>query len=221
MSALARLPPAGASASCPGGTRGRGLTSVNPITHDVSFEEATFCTLATTVLNGVRMGEPALGEAAVVIGQGLLGQLAAQYLRLAGCHRVIALDVVPRRLDIAQRAGGGTHVVNPAHEDADRAVRDLTAGRGADVVYEVTGRTETYDLAFSLARTHGRVVGPGSPRQPAGVDMSRVHIKALRWRTPYQALHHAWVAGPSPFTLDPHHRRTISRQNRTPSRRRR
>lgn len=146
----------------------------------VSYEEATFCTLATTVLNGVRMGEPSLGEDAVVIGLGLLGQLASQYLRLAGCRRVIALDVAPRRLEIAQRAGGATHFVNPAQEDAEQAVRELTAGRGADVVYEVTGRTETYDLAFALARTHGRVVGLGSPRQPAVVDMNRVHIKALR-----------------------------------------
>lgn len=146
----------------------------------VSYDEATFCTLATTVMNGVRLGEPALGEDAVVIGLGLLGQIAVQYLRLAGCRRVIGLDVAPRRLEIAGRIGGATHVVNAAEEDAEGVVRSLTGGRGADVAYEITGRTETYDLAFALARVHGRVVGLGSPRQPATVDMNRVHMKALR-----------------------------------------
>jgi len=151
-----------------------------PIPPEVSDEEATFCTLATTVLNGFRIGTPQLGEDAVVIGLGLLGQLLVQYLRLAGCRTIIAVDLAPARLAVAQRVGAATHYLNPAQEDVTAVVHRLTAGRGADVVYEATGRTETYNLAFALARFHGRVVGLGSPRQPATVDMQQMHIKALR-----------------------------------------
>jgi len=142
--------------------------------------DATFCTLATTVLNGCRIGEPQLGEDAVVVGMGLLGQILVQYLRLPGCETVVGVDVAETRLEIANRAGAATHRLNPSRDDVIAAVRDLTAGRGADVVYEVTGRTETFDLTFDLVRFHGRVVALGSPRQPAMVDMQQVHMKAIR-----------------------------------------
>jgi 2-desacetyl-2-hydroxyethyl bacteriochlorophyllide A dehydrogenase len=146
----------------------------------VSDEEATFCTLATTVLNGCRIGEPQLGEDAVVVGMGLLGQILVQYLRLAGCERVIAVDVADARLEIAGSVGAATHHLNPSRDDVVNAVQDLTGGRGADLVYEVTGRTETFDLTFDLVRFFGRVVALGSPRQPARVDMQQVHMKAIR-----------------------------------------
>ena len=146
----------------------------------VSDEAATFCTLGTTVLNGCRIGEPQLGEDAVVVGMGLLGQLLSQYLRIAGCERVIGIDLADSRLEIARRVGAVTHPLNPSREDVSAAVLELTEGRGADVVYEATGLTKTFDLAIGLARFFGRVVALGSPRWPAPVDMMQVHMKAIR-----------------------------------------
>jgi 2-desacetyl-2-hydroxyethyl bacteriochlorophyllide A dehydrogenase len=145
----------------------------------VTDEQATFGRLGSTVMNGCRWGAPALGEDVVIIGQGLLGQLLAQYVALAGARRVIAVDLAPERLALARRLGCVTHCVNPRETDPIAAVNDHTAGRGADVVFEVTGRTETFDLAFHLARRHGRVVALGSPRWAAPVDMQQLHMKAL------------------------------------------
>ena len=150
------------------------------IAEDVTDEEATFCTLGATVLNAYRRGAPQLGECAVVIGQGLLGQLAVQLLRRGGCDPVVAIDLEPARLALTQRVGDATACLNPEGDDVAAAVHDLTSGRGADIVFEATGRTETYDLAFALTRPYGRVVGLGSPRYPAPVDMQQVHIKPLQ-----------------------------------------
>ena len=158
----------------------RDLDGPVAIAEAVTDEEATFCTLGATVLNAYRRGEPQLGECAVVVGQGLLGQLAVQLLRLGGCEPVIALDLEPRRLALTRRVGAATHHLAPNADDAVAAVHDLTAGRGADVVFEATGRTETYDLAFALTRPYGRVVGLGSPRYPVPVDMQQAHIKPLQ-----------------------------------------
>lgn len=97
----------------------------------VSDEAATFCTLGTTALNGCRIGGPQLGEDAVVVGMGLLGQLLVQYLRIAGCERVIGIDLSSSRLEIASLAGAATHRLNPSNEDVVAAVMDLTSGRGA------------------------------------------------------------------------------------------
>jgi len=146
----------------------------------VDFEEAAFCTLACTVLNGVRLGRPQLGDAAVVVGLGILGQMACQFLKLFGARPIIGIDVDDFRVSLASRTGAVSHAFNPNATDLVSAVEDLTEGRGADIVYEVTGLTETYDLTFELARPKGCVVGLGSPRWPGTVDMMQVHMKALR-----------------------------------------
>lgn len=151
-----------------------------PIPNAVTDEEATFSTLAAIVLNAYRRGSPQLGECAVVVGQGLLGQLAVQFLRLGGCDPVIAVDLAPLRLETTRQIGAATHYLNPKADDVVETVCDLTAGRGGDIVFEATGLTETYDLAFALTRPYGRVVGLGSPRYPAKVDMQQVHIKPLQ-----------------------------------------
>ncbi len=145
----------------------------------VEMEDATFCVLGCTVLNGVRFGEPQLGDAAVVVGLGVLGQLACQYLKLSGARPVIGIDLDASRLELAARLGGIDEAVNPTDGDPVEAVNELTDGRGADIVYEVTGRTETYDLCFDLARRFGTVVALGSPRWPASVDMMKLHLKAI------------------------------------------
>ena len=157
----------------------RRLDGAARVANAVSDEEATFCTLGATVLNAYRRGAPQLGECAVVVGQGLLGQLAVQLLRLGGCDPVIAIDLEASRLALTQAVGAATHCIAPGREDVVAAVHDLSAGRGADIVFEATGLTQTYDLAFALTRPHGRVVGLGSPRYPAMVDMQQVHIKPL------------------------------------------
>lgn len=146
----------------------------------VSDEAATFLNLATTVLNGCRVGEPGVGEDAVVIGLGILGQLLVQYLRLSGCRSVVAVDIARERLDMCRRVGAATHFLNPTAGDAIAAVRELTDGRGADLVFQVTGRAESYELAFDVARFNARVVSLGGPRWPVPVNMYKLHSKGLR-----------------------------------------
>src|ERR1700730_9128836 len=60
---------------------------------DISDEEAPWFGLATIVQNGVRRAEHKLGDAVVVIGLGLLGQLVVQYVRLLGARQIIAVDL--------------------------------------------------------------------------------------------------------------------------------
>lgn len=147
------------------------------IPEGVSDEAATFCVLGCTVLNGLRLGHPQLGDAVAVIGLGVLGQLACRYLALTGADPIVGIDLDDFRLGLAEVAI--THALQARTCDPVAEVAALTEGRGADVVFEVTGRTETYDLAFDLARKFGTVVALGSPRWPAPVDMMKLHLKAL------------------------------------------
>lgn len=145
----------------------------------VTDEAATLCVLACTVLNGVRQGHPQLGDSVCVIGLGILGQLASQYLSLTGARQIIGVELDSTRLDIAVQTGAITHAINAKEQDPGKAVRELTDGRGADFVFEVTGLTETFDTAFDCARQFATVVALGSPRWPAEVDMMALHLKAL------------------------------------------
>jgi 2-desacetyl-2-hydroxyethyl bacteriochlorophyllide A dehydrogenase len=137
------------------------------IPEGISDEEATWFALAGIVQNAIRRAEHALGDAVVVIGTGPLGQLAAQYARVAGAREVIAIDPVAGRLELASRHGATRALRMPAAEAVD-TVKELTEGRGADVVYDVTGHSAAFSAALRLPRRFGKVVllgDTGSPSQ--------------------------------------------------------
>lgn len=128
-----------------------------PVPDDVNDEEACFGTLAAIALNGVRLLDLQLGDVAVVIGAGLVGQLAAQLLELAGC-RVVVLDYNADRLKLAAY-GGAELTVDLSDGDPAAAVMALSGGRGADgvLIAAATDSSEPFDMAAALARDRAKV----------------------------------------------------------------
>lgn len=144
---------------------------VYPVPDGLSDEEATWFGLATIVQNGVRRAEHALGQTVVVIGLGLLGQLAVQYARLQGAREVIAVDPVERRLAMA-RGGGATTTLAMGAAEAREAVLEMTVGAGADVVYDVTGAASVFPVALGLLRRFGRLVLLGDTGTPSAQHLT-------------------------------------------------
>lgn len=136
----------------------------------VSDEEAAFWTLGKIVMNAVRIAGVTLGETVVVVGAGLLGQLALSLSLLSGAYRVICIDVAPARLEHA-RARGATGIICADVTTAREEVRALLDGDLADVVFEVTGSPEAVPGALRLARRRGRVILLGSTRGPVTLDL--------------------------------------------------
>ncbi len=136
---------------------------------NVAFEAGAFGTLGAIALQGVRLTEPTLGESVVVMGLGLVGQLAVQLLAANGC-RVFGVDLDPARVELARGLGadaGGQP--DPAIKDA---ILDWTRGRGADavVITTATESNQPVELAGEISRLKGRVVVVGTtgleiPRQ--------------------------------------------------------
>ncbi len=134
----------------------------------VSFEEAAFTTVGAVALHGIRTAEVKLGDVVAVIGLGLLGQLTAQALKAAGC-RVLGMDLVPARAELASRLG-----VDAACS-AESGFRDLclqhSGGQGADAVL-ITAETPSsgpVNLAGVIARDRAIVVAVGT----VGMDIQR------------------------------------------------
>jgi predicted dehydrogenase/threonine dehydrogenase-like Zn-dependent dehydrogenase len=126
----------------------------------VDFESAAFATLGAIALQGVRLAEPTLGESAVVIGLGLIGQLAVQLLRANGC-RVFGVDLDASRVELAKSLGADDGCASG--EGVKDAVLRWSRGRGADAVL-ITAATQSdgpVELAGEISRLRGRVVAVG------------------------------------------------------------
>lgn len=136
----------------------------------VSAEKACFTTVGAIALQGLRLAKPELGETVAVIGLGLVGLLAAQLARAAGC-RVVGMDLSSERCRQAMDLGIDDAVTD-GEQLAERC-RQLTAGHGADkvIVAASTKSSQPIALAGEISRQQGIVavvgaVGMDVPRQP-------------------------------------------------------
>jgi 2-desacetyl-2-hydroxyethyl bacteriochlorophyllide A dehydrogenase len=136
------------------------------IPDSIPDEQAAWAILGVITQTGVRMAEHAMGDSAVVIGLGPLGQLVVQHLRLLGLEQVLAVDPVQSRLDLALQHGA-TGGFCGSSSDAMEFVREHTAGRLAEVVYDVTGHWAVLPTALPLARDHGKLVLLGDSPHPS------------------------------------------------------
>jgi predicted dehydrogenase/threonine dehydrogenase-like Zn-dependent dehydrogenase len=128
----------------------------------VSPEHAAFATVASIAMHGVRRAEVQLGETAVVLGLGLIGQLVIRLLVAAGVQAV-GVDPVDARCRLAEKAGAA---LAGSPSDLDTLVSGLaaiTSGRGADHVFLAAGghTNGPVEAAVKLARDRARVVDIG------------------------------------------------------------
>jgi len=154
--------------------------AIMPLPEAVTSEEGTFAQLASTVLNGVRRAKIELGECVVIVGAGLLGQMAAQFGRLSGAFPLVMVDLAERRLALAKKLG--VHeTLRLSVDEARPEILRLSQNRGieparlqrdggADCVFEVTGSAAVVAKAVGLARREGRVILLGSSRGPSTID---------------------------------------------------
>ena len=130
---------------------------VVPVPADVTPEEACFTTLGSIALHSVRLVEPQLGDVVAVLGAGLVGQLCAQFARLAGA-RVIVLDFNAERLALAKSLGADETIQLGVGNPAE-AVLDLTRGIGCDsiLIAAATPTSEPFETAAEIARDRATV----------------------------------------------------------------
>ncbi|MFD7406851.1 bi-domain-containing oxidoreductase [Streptomyces sp. NPDC059866] len=135
-----------------------------PVPDGLAPRHAAFGTVGSIALQGVRQGESQLGEVALVIGLGLIGQLVVQLLAASGV-RVVGVDPDPVRCELAERLGAAA-CGDPTSAAVETAVAELTGGHGVDQVYLAAGggSNQPVELAARLCRDRGRVVDIGKCR---------------------------------------------------------
>jgi propanol-preferring alcohol dehydrogenase len=123
------------------------------------------------------------GTTTVVIGAGGLGHVAIQLLRALTPTRVVALDIGKDKLDFARKVGAH-EALESAHAAAD-VVKEMTGGRGADVVLDFVGIDATGELAMRTVAVAGAVVIVGAGGGSAKVGLLTapfdVEVSTSRW----------------------------------------
>jgi S-(hydroxymethyl)glutathione dehydrogenase / alcohol dehydrogenase len=110
------------------------------------------------------------GDTIAVIGCGGVGLNVIQGAKYAGAERIIAVDMVEGKLQLAQKFGA-TDSVNAGEGDPASKVMELTGQRGADVTFEVIGLQQTIDQAFQMARRGGQAILVGVPKMDVMVNV--------------------------------------------------
>ena len=129
---------------------------------NISFSEAALLHIACFPLAAIRKCHLELGESALVMGQGILGQIAVLLLRAAGAAPIIAADPNPAKRERALELGAD-YALDPLAPDFAKTVKELTRG-GANVAIEVTGIGAGLDGALDCMKRFSRVALLGCTR---------------------------------------------------------
>ena len=170
-------------------------SSLHKLPDSVSTHEASSLVLAQVGYNGATRPWLHEGETVLVIGDGLVGQYAAQVFRHRGAH-VILSGHHPFRLDIARRYGAD-EVVNSREVDLAALIMERFP-RGLPVVAETASKTETVRLAINLLQSNGQLVLLGY--YPEGECLINIH-----WISAFETTVHcpcAWTRERMERTLE-------------------
>ncbi len=132
-----------------------------PIPDFVIPQHAAFATLGAIALHGYRQAKMQLGETALIIGLGLIGQLLLQILQAAGI-KVFGIDISDDRCEIARQQGAifADTANNPTIKNQ---IMSLTQGIGIDCIFITAGghSNTPVEIASSMARDRGKIVDIG------------------------------------------------------------
>src|SRR5712664_758533 len=111
------------------------------------------------------------GSTVFVVGCGPIGCFAVGIARAAGATRVLASDVNPKRLALAEKMGAHV-IINAAQDDVVKTVLAETGGEGADVVCEMSGVPSALHQAFAAVSLGGRVQLLGIPKNDVPINFA-------------------------------------------------
>ena len=155
------------------------------IPEGVTDEEAAYVTdMMSTGFMGAEHAEIPVGGTVAVFAQGPVGLMATKGARLQGAGRVIAVETVPNRQDLA-RTYGADEIVDFEAGDPVEQIMDLTDGEGVDAAIEALGTSGTFEQCVKVIKAGGTVSNVGyhgegefvkMPRDEWGVGMAEKDV---------------------------------------------
>lgn len=152
----------------------------------LSDEQAAQVEPTTVAFHAVRNSPPRLGDTVVVQGAGPIGLATMQWVRAAGAGHLVVIEPDAERRALALSLGAD-HAIEPTV--ADRLLKELTHGLGADIVYECVGRPFAVQAAVDLARRGGTMCLIGLAHGDVRISPSAWLVKEISVRSSLAYFH--------------------------------
>ncbi len=161
-----------------------GDNGLTRIPDNVTDEQALFTgDLLSTGYWAAKIGEIKEGDTVAVLGAGPTGLCCMMAARLYQPSRIIAVDVLENRLQLAQEQGLADVILTPGKSDVRSEILKNTEGRGADVVIEAAGGKNTFQMAWETARPNGVVCLVAMYEEDQTLPLPQMYGKNLIFKT--------------------------------------
>ena len=157
----------------------------------ISDSEAACLQSLSDSVATVETAQLRIGDAVVILGQGSMGLECPQIARISGAGQVITVDVRDESCRMSKELGAD-HALNARSCDVESAIRDLTGGNGADIVFECAGGspkqgmagTQTLRQAIDVVRSGGKIIGVSWFGGPLELNIDTLRERSLRYLFP-------------------------------------
>lgn len=153
--------------------------SIFKLTADIPMSHAAFTEPLGCVVRSIERGEIELGDDVVVVGAGIMGLLHVMLAKRSGARVIVSEPDQARRQKAIEL--GADEVINPLAGDPVARVKELTEGRGGDVVFHTTAIPEIAAQAIKMTGKLGKVIFYGSfhPNKPIEIDPNQIHYDEI------------------------------------------
>lgn len=128
-------------------------------------------------VHAVRKSELSLGDKIAVVGGGPIGQLITQVCKLNGASSVIMLEINPERVKFAKNLG---IIIGSSFKETIKKIKEITKGKGVDIVYEAVGIQDTYNYTTDLVKVGGKIVAVGAASKPIALNFWKIYFEELK-----------------------------------------
>ena len=154
------------------------------VSSELSDEEvAPLMCAASTITSGLDYGDFHECDYVIIQGCGALGMYACAFTKQLGGKKVIAIDVMDERLELAKQFGAD-HIINAKNvgENLLDEIMKITEDRGADVIIEITGEPSVIKEGIKMLRVGGTYILLGAiyPNNHVTLDSSDIITKCLK-----------------------------------------
>lgn len=149
------------------------------IPENISFEQAAMIEAVSVAVHAAAISLVQANDTAVVIGCGMIGLLCIQALKAVGCGKVIAIDQIDEKLEMAVQLGADISF-NSTNPKLIQLILTETENRGADITFEVVGIESTVNLAIDFTRKGGTVTLVGNLSPEVKLPLQKVVTRQLK-----------------------------------------
>lgn len=145
----------------------------------VSFNECALVEPLSISLRATKHAGNLAGKTVAVFGTGPIGLMGVLCLKGFGAKRIIAIDLIEKRLKLAMDCGA-TDMINSGNEDVLAVTRRMTGGLGVDVVFDAAGVAATVNTGIEIARNGGKLIMVGMASAKIEIEYKHAVCKELK-----------------------------------------